>query len=153
MAADQTRRALIQSATALGGTVALASAGLAQRADGRTAQYRFFTPDEAAFVEAAVDRLIPPEPEWPGARGAGVPNYIDLQLAGPFGAGDRMFLGGPIKPGTPQQGYQLGLTPAQVYRTALGAILERTAARGAAFADASPEAQDEFLRRLEAGEA
>ena len=153
MAADLTRRVLIQSATALGGTVALASAGLAQRADGRTAQYRFFTPDEAAFVEAAVDRLIPPEPEWPGARGAGVPNYIDLQLAGPFGAGDRMFLGGPIKPGTPQQGYQLGLTPAQVYRTALGAILERTAGQVTAFADASPEAQDDFLRRLEAGEA
>lgn len=152
MAADQTRRALIQSATALGGSVALASVGVAQRSDGRT-QYRFFTTDEAAFIEAAVDRLIPPEPEWAGAREAGVPNYIDLQLAGPYGAGDRMFLGGPIKPGTPQQGYQLGLTPAQLYRTALTAILERTAAQGAAFADASPEAQDEFLRRLEAGEA
>jgi gluconate 2-dehydrogenase gamma chain len=152
MAADQTRRALIQSATALGGSVALASSGVAQRTDGRT-QYRFFTPDEAAFVEAAVDRLIPPEPEWAGARGAGVPNYIDLQLAGPYGAGDRMFLGGPIRPGTPQQGYQLGLTPAQVYRTALAAILERTAAQGAAFVGASPEAQDAFLKRLEAGEA
>ncbi|HVL17735.1 MAG TPA: gluconate 2-dehydrogenase subunit 3 family protein [Gemmatimonadales bacterium] len=152
MAADQTRRVLIQSATALGGSLALASAGVAQRSDGRT-QYRFFTPDEAAFIEAAVDRLIPPEPEWPGARAAGVPNYIDLQLAGPHGAGERMFLGGPIKRGTPQQGYQLGLTPAQVYRTALAAILERTTTQGAAFADAAPEAQDEFLRRLEAGEA
>lgn len=152
MAADLTRRVLIQSATALGGSVALASSGVAQRADARTG-YRFFTPDEAAFVEAAVDRLIPPEPEWSGARDAGVPNYIDLQLAGPFGAGDRMFLGGPVKPGTPQQGYQLGLTPAQVYRTALGAILERNAAQGVAFADTPPEAQDEFLKRLEAGEA
>ncbi len=152
MAADLTRRVLIQSATALGGSVALASTCAAQRSDGRT-QYRFFTPDEAAFIEAAVDRLIPPEPEWAGARRAGVPNYIDLQLAGPFGAGDRLFLGGPIKPGTPQQGYQLGLTPAQVYRTALAAIIERTAGQGAAFADASPEAQDAFLKRLEAGEA
>jgi gluconate 2-dehydrogenase gamma chain len=153
MAADLTRRVLIQSATALGGSLGLASSGVAQRSDGRSAQYRFFTPDEAAFIEAAVDRLIPPEPEWPGAREAGVPNYIDLQLAGPYGAGARMFLGGPIRQGTPQQGYQLGLTPAQVYRTALAAILERTAGRGAAFADASPEAQDEFLQRLEAGEA
>jgi len=152
MAADLTRRLLIQSATALGGPVALASTSAAQRSDGRT-QYRFFTPDEAAFIEAAVDRLIPPEPEWAGARGAGVPNYIDLQLAGPFGAGDRLFLGGPVRSGTPQQGYQLGLTPAQVYRTALGAIIEQTTGRGAAFADASPEAQDEFLKRLEAGEA
>jgi gluconate 2-dehydrogenase gamma chain len=152
MAADLTRRVLIQSATALGGSVALASTSAAQRSDGRT-QYRFFTPNEADFIEAAVDRLIPPEPEWAGARGAGVPNYIDLQLSGPFGAGDRLFLGGPIRPGTPQQGYQLDLTPAQVYRTALTAILKRTAAQGAAFADASPEAQDAFLRRLEAGEA
>ncbi len=76
-----------------------------------------------------------------------------LQLAGPYGAGDRMFLGRPIKPGTPQQGYQLGLTPAQVYRPALAAILERNAGQGAAFADDSPEAQDELLKRLEAGEA
>lgn len=152
MVVDLTRRTLIQSAAVLGGSVALASAGVAQRTDGRT-RYRFFTPDEAAFIEAAVDRLIPPEPEWAGARAAGVPNYIDLQLAGPYGAGERLFLEGPIKPGTPQQGYQLGLTPAQVYRTALAAIHERTAARGAAFADASPQAQDEFLKRLEAGEA
>src|SRR3954471_19084731 len=152
MVADLTRRVLIQSGTALAGSVALASAGAAQRSDGRT-QYRFFTPDEAAFIEAAVDRLIPPEPEWPGARDAGVPNYIDLQLAGPYGEGARLFLGGPIKPGTPSQGYQLGLTPAQVYRTALGVILEPTAGQGTAFAETSPEAQDEFLKQLETSEA
>ena len=146
-----TRRVLLQTSGALGAYSGLSSFGLAQPGDGSTS-YRFFTPEEAAFIEAAVDRLIPPEPDWPGARAAGVPNYIDLQLAGSYGQGDHMFLGGPIKPGTPGQGYQLGLSPAQVYRTSLTAILGRLRATGASFADASPHEQDELLTRLEAGE-
>jgi gluconate 2-dehydrogenase gamma chain len=146
-----TRRVLLQAGGTLGASVALGSFAVAQSSDG-SIPYRFFTPEEAAFIEAAVDRLIPPEPEWPGAREAGVPNYIDLQLAGPYGQGDHMFLGGPIKPGTPGQGYQLGLSPAQVYRTSLTAILGRIRAAGASFADASPQEQDELLARLESGE-
>jgi gluconate 2-dehydrogenase gamma chain len=149
---ELTRRVLLQTGGALGAAVGLSSFAAAQRAGG-TASYRFFTPDEAAFIEAAVDRLIPPEPDWPGAREAGVPTYIDQQLAGPYGQGDRLFLGGPIKPGTPQQGYQLGFTPAELYRRALGAILAQTRAAGASFADAPASQQDEFLTRLEAGEA
>ena len=148
---DVTRRALLQTTVAFGSLAGLGSFAVAQRNDGST-QYRFFSADEAAFIEAAVDRLIPPEPEWLGAREAGVPNYIDLQLAGPYGQGDRMFLGGPIKPGTPQQGYQLGLTPADLYRRALTAILGQTSAQGRSFGDGSAQAQDEFLARLEAGE-
>lgn len=146
-----TRRALLQAGGAFGASLGLPSFGLAQRGDGRMA-YRFFSPAEAAFIEAAVDRLIPPEPEWSGARDAGVPSYIDLQLAGPYGAGDRMFLGGPIKPGKPGQGYQLGLTPAQVYRTSLTALLGRSGAADGTFAKAAPRDQDSFLKRLEAGE-
>jgi gluconate 2-dehydrogenase gamma chain len=97
---EMTRRSFVQTAGALVVSAALPSFGVAQRGDGRTA-YRFFSAAEASFVEAAVERLIPPEPEWPGAGAAGVPNYIDLQLAGPYGAGDRLFLGRPIKPGPP----------------------------------------------------
>ncbi|WP_414476028.1 gluconate 2-dehydrogenase subunit 3 family protein [Microvirga sp. M2] len=148
---DITRRTLVQAGGALGLSAGLVSTPMAQPADGRTA-YRFFTPEEAAFIEAAVDRLIPPEPDWPGAREAGVPNYIDLQLAGPYGQGQNLFLAGPIKPGTPSQGYQLGLTPVQVYRTALGAILRRLQEAGASFEQATREEQDAFLHRLEAGE-
>lgn len=149
---ELTRRVLLQTGGALGATIGLSSLAAAQLANGPLA-YRFFAPDEAAFIEAAVDRLIPPEPEWPGAREAGVPNYIDLQLTGPYGAGERMFLGGPIKPGTPSQGYQLGLTPAEVYRTSLRVILDRTRGADVSFADAPAEEQDAFLARLEAGEA
>ncbi len=83
---------------------------------------------------------------------SGVANrYIDLQLAGPFGAGDRLFLGGPIKSGLPGQGYQLGLTPAELYRTSLRAIGEQLLHRGFDFAGAPAEEQDAVLSELEAG--
>jgi gluconate 2-dehydrogenase gamma chain len=51
-----------------------------------------------------------------------VPTYIDRQLAGSYGCGERLYLAGPIRQGTPSQGYQLGLTPADLYRKALRAI-------------------------------
>jgi gluconate 2-dehydrogenase gamma chain len=147
---ELTRRTFVQTAGALVVSAALPSLGVAQRSDGRTA-YRFFSAAEASFVETAVERLIPAEPEWPGAGAAGVPNYIDLQLAGPYGAGDRLFLGGPIKPGLPGQGYQLGLTPAALYRTSLRAIGEQLPRRGLDFASAPAQEQDAFLSELEAG--
>lgn len=43
----------------------------------------FFTGDEAATVEAIVDRLIPPDPETAGGKDAGCAVFIDRQLAGP----------------------------------------------------------------------
>jgi gluconate 2-dehydrogenase gamma chain len=44
--------------------------------------YLFFNADAAAFIEAAVARLIPEDDEWGGAFEAGVPNCIDKELAG-----------------------------------------------------------------------
>ena len=57
--------------------------------------YLFFNPEEAAFIEAAVARLIPADDKWPGALEAGVPNYIDKQLNGAWGAGERLYRSGP----------------------------------------------------------
>ncbi|MDQ6872506.1 MAG: gluconate 2-dehydrogenase subunit 3 family protein, partial [Gemmatimonadota bacterium] len=45
----------------------------------------FFGPSERSFVDAAVDRLIPPDALGPGAVEAGVTVFIDHQLAGPYG--------------------------------------------------------------------
>ncbi len=87
-----------------------------------TTPYLFFNDEEAAFIECAVARLIPKDDQWAGALEAGVPNYIDKQLAGAWGAGERLYRNGPWQPGTPSQGYQLPLTPAELFRTALGAI-------------------------------
>jgi gluconate 2-dehydrogenase gamma chain len=109
----------------------------------------FFIADEAAFVTAAVDRLLPRD-DWPSASEAGVVDYIDRQLAGPYGAGARMYMSGPHAAGTPQQGYQLPFTPAQVYRAALAGIAPLLAGRP--LAARSTDEQDALLKRLEAGE-
>ena len=44
----------------------------------------FFNRDDAATVEAFTERLMPGGPGKPGARDAGVLNYIDLALAGAY---------------------------------------------------------------------
>ena len=44
----------------------------------------FFNRDDAATVEAFTERLMPGAPGKPGARDAGVLNYIDLALAGAY---------------------------------------------------------------------
>src|SRR3954462_15455796 len=48
-------------------------------------RWRFFPPEEGSAVEALVDRLIPPDPQWAGGKDTGCAVFIDRQLAGPFG--------------------------------------------------------------------
>src|SRR5689334_1857439 len=76
---------------------------------------RFFSSEEAQFVRAAIDRLIPADDQWGGAVDAGVLRYIDRQLASAYGAGARLYLDGPWDPDAPeQQGYQLKYSPADL---------------------------------------
>ena len=49
------------------------------------APYSFLNADDAAFIEASVARLIPADETGPGALEAGVPTFIDRQLAGAGG--------------------------------------------------------------------
>src|SRR5690348_8901747 len=86
------------------------------------AAYTFFNPVEASFIEAAVDRLIPPDELGPGAVQAGVPFFIDRQLGAAWGAGERLYRSGPFAQGTASQGYQLPFTPAELFRNALRGI-------------------------------
>lgn len=114
----------------------------------------FFNDVEGRFVEAAVERLIPAEPGWPGAGWAGVLSFIDRQLAGAFGAGARMYLHGPWAPDAPpQQGYQLRYTPAELYRVGIAetrqAVLD--AHGGREFWDLGAPVMDEVLSGLESG--
>jgi gluconate 2-dehydrogenase gamma chain len=124
-------------------SVAAATTGASQQAT-----YTFFNSEEADFIEAAVARLIPKN-EWDGALEAGVPNYIDKQLGGAWGAGERLYRSGPWQPGTPSQGYQLQFTPAELFRTAIRAINNELS--GTPFAKLSPDEQDSYLKSLEAG--
>ena len=84
--------------------------------------WRFFTSDEAATVEALVDRLIPPDPETPGGKDAGCAVFIGRQLAGGYGHDEGLYTEGPFHQGTPQQGPQSPTTPADHYRKALAAL-------------------------------
>ena len=59
---------------------------------------------EAAFIEAAVARLIPADELGPGAVEAGVPVFIDRQLAGAYGRGARWYMQGPWAEGTEHAG-------------------------------------------------
>jgi gluconate 2-dehydrogenase gamma chain len=127
------------------------SAVVATSAAAQPTTYLFLNNDEAAFIEAAVARLIPADPRWPGAIEAGVPNYIDKQLGGAWGAGERLYRSGPWQPGTPSQGYQLPFTPAELFRTAIAALNKELSEVGTPFAQMNADQQDAYLRSLEAG--
>jgi gluconate 2-dehydrogenase gamma chain len=112
--------------------------------------YLFFNAPEAAFIEAAVQRLIPPDATGPSALEAGVHWYIDKQLHGAWGAGERLYRPGPWQQGKPTQGYQLPFTPSELYRTALRGVradLERNG--GKAFERLSGAEQDTYLTLLQ----
>ena len=115
--------------------------------------YIFFSAPEAAFVEAAAARLIPSDATGPGAIEAEVPRFIDRQLAGPYGEGDRFYLQPPFPKGTPTQGWQMG-PPATVYRAGIAAVDRWTAATyGKPFEALDTATQDEALKALEDGRA
>jgi len=134
---------------------ASAASGASGSTDGLGSFLFFFNTEEARFVEAAVDRLIPPDDKWGGAKMAGVIYFIDRQLAGGYGAGAHMYLDGPWDPNAPpQQGYQLRYPPKELYRTAIGEI--RAAVRDGhnnqEFWDLSPDVMDKVLTGLEHGD-
>jgi gluconate 2-dehydrogenase gamma chain len=114
-------------------------------------KYFFFNAAEVLFIEAACERLIPADESGAGALDAGVPNYLDKQLGGAWGAGERLYRSGPWAPGTPQQGYQLPFTPAELFRNCLRAIDRQLGAVNTPFHEMSPNQQDAYLKSLESG--
>jgi gluconate 2-dehydrogenase gamma chain len=116
------------------------------------AHYVWFTADEAAFIEAACARLVPADATGPGAVQAGVPLFLDRQLAGDYGSGARLYMQGPFAKGTPTQGYQAKWPPAGFHRAAIKAIGDHLSQNnGPAFHKRSAADQDTFLQALEAG--
>src|SRR5260370_40488024 len=91
---NKSRRAFLVSTVAGAGSVAT-GAGLAQPApqaepaadhthDNGGKLRAFLNQDDSAAIEAFTERLMPGAPGEPGARDAGVLNYIDLALAGAY---------------------------------------------------------------------
>ena len=93
----------------------------AAAADAASPGYSFLNLEEAAFVEALVDHMVPADDLTPKGTDIGINIFIDRALAGGWGKGERLYMQGPWKLGLPSQGYQLPLTPAQLYRAGIEA--------------------------------
>ncbi|HYM75290.1 MAG TPA: gluconate 2-dehydrogenase subunit 3 family protein [Candidatus Dormibacteraeota bacterium] len=118
------RRAFLQAAVA-----AAAAAGTGVACTRNRTPWRFFTIDEARALAAISDQIIPPDQD-PGASWAGVVNYIDRQLCGPFQSLQKM--------------YRQGLA---------GVDQSSSLTHGKAFADLDSTQQIELLHLLENGRA
>ena len=115
--------------------------------------WKFFGADEQRWIEAATARLIPDEEDGLGAGGARVARFIDRQLAGPYGHAQRWYMQGPWENGTDEQGYQLKLTPAELYQTAIRNVDAWCRQQhGKTFVELSAEQQDDVLHGLEKGD-
>ena len=153
------RRAFLKSAVA--SSAAAVSAGLPQSAQAQAkpavpatpnAGYAYLNPDEAAFIEALVDHMVPADELSPKGTDIGINTYIDRALAGGWGKGDRLYMQGPWKPGVPSQGYQLPLTPADLYRASIAAANAYCVKTYGKSFDKMPEVQrQEFLVALSGG--
>jgi gluconate 2-dehydrogenase gamma chain len=117
-------------------------------------RYAYFTAPEIAFLDAAASRLIPSDDLGPGAKEAGATFFIDQQMAGPFGRAETWYMQGPWKDGTEQQGYQLKLNPAQLYRLGIRATDDhcRRSFGNKSFAELGAQDQDKVLHGLEKGD-
>ena len=116
------RRAFLQAALT---AAAAAGAGVACSRNG--SPWRFFSIDEARALASIVDQIVPPDQDS-GAVWAGVVNFIDRQLCGPYQ---------PL-----QETYRYGLR-------AVDHTSEST--YGKVFADLESPEQIELLHRLEDG--
>jgi gluconate 2-dehydrogenase gamma chain len=104
------------------------------------AGYVFFNEDESAVVEAMVNCLIPADEYGPAGVDLGVATFMDRQLDGGYGRGERMYLLGPFLEGTPEQGYQLQLPPAELVRTGLADLADHLQSTRKTTFDALPPA-------------
>ena len=117
-------------------------------------QPTFFTAEEWAFVQAAVSRIIPADELGPGALEAGAAEFIDRQMNTPYATGAQWYMQGPFKAdAAPELGYQLQLSPQQIYRLGIAAVEAWCKnARGKTFAEQDSATRDNILGKIEAGE-
>jgi gluconate 2-dehydrogenase gamma chain len=154
------RRLLGGGAAALGASVGAgflarhtASGVPAERAQRPSQRLSVLSGEEAASVGAMADRVFPAGAGSAGATAMGVVTYIDRQLAGEWGGGARLYRQGPFFEAQDSgHGYQLPMTPRELYKHVLPRIADHTAARYAKrIEQLDADRQDEVLTELEAG--
>jgi len=144
VAALGTREAIAGSPHAQRDVLPVADLGRLQKA------YTFFNPTEAEFIEAAIARLIPNDDLGQGALEADVSYFIDRLMTSEYGSGARFYNQGPFGDTTRYQGYQLPLTPPEVYRAGIAATNRYCEEKhGKRFAQLDAGAQDEVLNALQ----
>ena len=112
------------------------------------------TEAEAAFLTAAADTIIPADGLSPSASQCGVIDFIDCELAGPYGEGARLYRDGPVAKGKPEHGYQLTLTPREFFARGIEAAdawTEQT--HGRRFAALAESGRQAALSAMEQGQA
>jgi gluconate 2-dehydrogenase gamma chain len=124
------------------------AAAAASSADG----YAYLGLEESAFVEAMVDTMCPADALTPSGTDCGLATFIDRQLSGAFGSGDRLYMAGPWRAGKPQQGYQHPLDPRSFFSAGVVAAQRACqASSGKSFQDLAPADRDGFLTAIAAG--
>ena len=118
-----------------------------------TIPLRFFNESEAQLVSAMAERIFPADSEGPGANDLHVTTYIDGQLVDAWGMGAKLYLQGPFfEPEDSGHGWQISLTPRDVYRLSLQDIETFCQQQyHLSFAQLDTEKQDKVLQALQAG--
>ena len=155
------RREFLKGTLAGGAVATTAAVGLAPQpaqaqqkpaAASANPGYSFLNLEEAAFVEAVVDHMVPADEHSPKGTDMGLNIFIDRALAGGWGKGDRLYMQGPWKVGHPNQGYQLPLKPSELYRAGIAATNAYCKKTYSKTFDQLPEAQkQEVLVGLQGG--
>jgi gluconate 2-dehydrogenase gamma chain len=118
------RRRLLQiGAVGAAGAVAAGKLPAAEAKEAKPPPLRFLTKWEFTLVTAMAETIWPTDDLGPGARVAGVGYYIDGQLASGWGKGHRFYLNGPFFTAADSgHGFQIPMTPADIYRAFLPAV-------------------------------
>src|SRR5262249_30611924 len=116
------------------------------------AGYTFLKPSEQAFVEAAVDHMVPKDELTRSGTQTGVATSIARGRAGSWGRGHLFYRQGPWQRGTANQGYQLPMTPAELYRAGVeGSNIYCRKTFGKDFARCDAAQKETFLKDMSAG--
>lgn len=117
------------------------------------AGYAFLRPAEADFVEALVDHMVPADELTGSGTALGLNQYFDRTLGGAWGDGAGLYLEGPWHAGTPAQGYQLPLTPAELFRVGTDALRSYCSGHfGKPFASLDAQQKETLLHALNDGQ-